>query len=121
MILRKKDQIKRSFLFVLLGYNTSHDRNENSSPPSSTMHPPQLGGQQSPANLSYMHMANMHRNATSGQSVNYHLQNMKEEPSSGASNYSNMGSTQDNISVSQYIYILNRTAIDGILIITLVN
>lgn len=64
------------------------------------MHPPQLGGQQSPANLSYMHMANMHRNATSGQAVNYHLQNMKEEPSSGASNYSNMGSTQDNISVS---------------------
>lgn len=63
------------------------------------MIPPQPGGQHSPANLSYMQMA-MQRNQTN-QSVGYHIQNMKEEPNSGsANNYTNMGATQDDMTVS---------------------
>lgn len=80
------------FPFLLSGYSTPHDRNENSSPPNNTMIPPQPGGQQ------YMPMQ-MQRNSGSAHSVAYHLQNMKEEPSSGANSYANMGSTQDDMPV----------------------
>lgn len=68
------------------------------------MIPPQPGGQHSPANLSYMQMTMQQRN--SNQSIGYHIQNMKEEPNSGsANNYTNMGATQDDMTVSIY-YIL---------------
>lgn len=71
------------------------------------MLPPQPGGggggQNSPANLSYMQMAMQHRNSASNQSaVNYHIQNMKEEPTSGGSgssnnNYSGLGAHHDDM------------------------
>lgn len=80
-----------SFSSFFLGYNTPHDRNENSSPGGQT-------GQHSPANLSYMPMA-IQRHSGAAQSIGYHIPNMKEEPNTGANNYPNMNAQQDDMSV----------------------
>lgn len=84
------------------GYNnTSHERNENSSPPS-TMLPHQQQHQQpgnqqhSPVNnnmpYNNMHMNSaMHKNmTTAAPSGGYHIPNMKEEPNIVQNNYSNL-------------------------------
>lgn len=87
------DAITNSLLFSLTipGYNTPHDRNENSSPGGQT-------GGHSPANLSYMPMA-IQRHSGAAQSIGYHIPNMKEEPNTGANNYPNMNAQQDDMSV----------------------
>ncbi|XP_037028262.1 ETS-like protein pointed isoform X2 [Bradysia coprophila] len=77
------------------GYNTPHDRNENSSPGGQT-------GGHSPANLSYMPMA-IQRHSGAAQSIGYHIPNMKEEPNTGANNYPNMNAQQDDMSVRNYV------------------
>lgn len=82
-------------LFLTIpGYNTPHDRNENSSPGGQT-------GGHSPANLSYMPMA-IQRQSGAAQTIGYHIPNMKEEPNTGANNYPTMNAQQDDMSVREY-------------------
>lgn len=117
-----------------VGFGTSHERNENSSPPSSMLthqqqhqqHQQQQqhqqhsqSGNQSSAhhpnnNMSYnsIHMTSIHKNMTStAPSGGYHIQNMKEEPNTGSNHYSNMvnGATQEDMAVSS-LHPLNSDA-----------
>lgn len=92
--------LKYLFVFVSTGYNTPHERNENSSPPSTMLsshqHPQQPGSQHSPVNnnMTYnnMHMtSSIQKNlANAAPSGGYHIPNMKEEPNNSQNNYSNL-------------------------------
>lgn len=56
-------------------------------------------------NMPYnMHMISVHKNlANTGPSGGYHIQNLKEEPNTGSTNYPNIvnGSTQEDMAVSE--------------------
>lgn len=86
-----------------------HERNENTSPPSTMLPQQAQSSSQHSAhtnnNIPYnnMHMTSLHKNLSStAPSGGYHIPNMKEEPNTGTNSYSNLvnGATQEEMAVS---------------------